>query len=231
MTNFQTPSGNNGTDTYYNENIDILRSGDDDLTFGLSSTVASRIVNGFMDIIPAFTTVRTERDGAMLRYKVWAAGPPYLRKLPINPWLAPNNVTAHMERLATAMTNLVRSAKSREVIKGTASAQQKYLRIRWEWLVFPSTLLVLTLVFLVATILKTSRTETGVWKTSAMPSLIYGLPETERERVVNPSALRSARKEIRKLRVRLVPRDGWRLSGQSFVRRSPILPSARAEKP
>jgi hypothetical protein len=231
VTVFESPSGNNGTDTYYTEDIDILPSGIDDLSFGLSSTVASRVVNGFMDIVPAFTTLRTEQNEPMLRFKVWADGPPYLRRLPINPWLAPNNVTAHMERLATAMTNLVRSAKSREMIKGTAFTQQKYLRVRWEWLAFPTTLLVLTLIFLVATIFKTSRTETGVWKTSAMPSLIYGLPEKERERVVNLSASQSARKRTKKVRVRLLPRDGWRLSGQSFVRRSPILPSARGQRP
>ncbi|KAF1952535.1 hypothetical protein CC80DRAFT_596616 [Byssothecium circinans] len=86
-----------------------------------------------------------------------------------------------MERLSTSLTNAIRSSSSREVVRGTAFSLETYVHVQWEWLIFPCILLVLTLVFLVATMVKTSKGagESGpdIWKTSAMPSLVYSLPK------------------------------------------------------
>ena len=52
--------------------------------------------------------------------------------------------------------------------------------VSWKWLNFPTALLLLSLVFLAAIVFRTSRDAhggTSVWKTSAMPALMYSLPK------------------------------------------------------
>jgi Na+/alanine symporter len=122
-----------------------------------------------------------------------------------------------MERLASAMTNVMRSnADSNEMITGKAYSMEKFVRINWLWLIFPLLLLVLSLVFLVSTIVKTSKdTETGIWKTSAMPALIYGLPRDLQQGLATSVASKSiSERRSKKVRIRLMPKQGWRVSGQ-----------------
>jgi hypothetical protein len=59
---------------------------------------------------------------------------------------------------------------------------------------------------------------TGVWKTSAMPTLIYGLPQEVREGIESSKIDHSATEMgVRKVKIRLLPHHGWRVSGQQFT--------------
>lgn len=82
-----------------------------------------------------------------------------------------------MDRLATALTNVVRSdVNSYEMVPGLAYNRKQFIAVSWAWLTLPLALLVLSLVFLVSTIVKTSGDGDGemvLWKTSAMPALIF----------------------------------------------------------
>jgi hypothetical protein len=210
----------NGTDNIYLEDINIdlgtTPEGRNITGYETSNASASAIVAGFQDIFPAFYTMSVNGTVPILRWKTWSTGPAWQRILEFNPWLAPNNVTRHMERLATAMTNVVRSAPSRTMLEGDAFVKETFIAISWAWLSFPFILLILSLIFLVATIIKTSGDGgTGVWKTSAMPTLIYGLPQDVREGLSSSESNDSAyRKGARKVRIRLLPDQGWRVSGQ-----------------
>jgi hypothetical protein len=210
----------NGTDNLYLQDINIDLGtnweGRNITGYGLSNVSALAIVAGFQDIFPAFYTTNVNGTVPILRWKTWATGTAWQRILEFNPWLAPNNVTRHMERLATAMTNVVRSAPSRTMLEGDAFVKETFIAISWAWLSFPFMLLMLSLVFLVATILKTSGDgETGVWKTSAMPTLIYSLPQDVREGLTSSGPNDTAyRKGARRVRIRLLPDQGWRVSGQ-----------------
>jgi hypothetical protein len=96
------------------------------------------------------------------------------------------------------------------MIPGRAYNMEKFIYINWLWLIFPILLLVLSLVFLVATIVKTSKdTDTGIWKTSAMPALIYSLPNDLQQGLATSVTSRS-----KKIRIKLMPKQGWRVSGQ-----------------
>jgi hypothetical protein len=54
------------------------------------------------------------------------------RSVRFNPWLAPNDVMHHMEKIATALTNAGRSdAASRGYIAGQAFAPETYLHVNW----------------------------------------------------------------------------------------------------
>jgi hypothetical protein len=212
-------------------NIDFSTYTQGSVTYGTDNSTAYAIMSIFDDIFPAFYTAPDEVTKPALRERTWLSGPAYIRYLSFNPWNAPNNVTAHMERLAAAMTDRMRSAGlTNKETEGDAYNREVYISIRWEWLAFPVSLLVLSLAFLVATISKTSNTATaGVWKTSAIPTLIYGLPKETQTHLNSSSPWRNG--VTKKLRVKLSPNMGWRVSGQSFLRSSPILPTRRNQPP
>jgi hypothetical protein len=219
--------------TQYTENITISapasqankkQSTVNNVEYGINNNTAQMVLCQFDDFFPSHYTKLSHSDIPQLRYKEYNAGP-YRRTLTFNPFLAPNNLTRHMERLATAMTNVMRSSPNREMILGEAYQMENYVKIRWEWLSFPFALLILSLIFLVSTMIKTSGDGTvGLWKTSAMPTLIYGLPKETQSQFASPSTWGSGKGAPRKTRIKLVP-NGWRISGQSYLSRSPRLPS------
>jgi hypothetical protein len=219
----------NGTYIIYNEDINI-NGPPDSPAFGTSNGTASNIMMLFDNAFPSFYIAKDDKSEPVLRYKTWLQGPAYTRHLDVNPWLAPNNVSAHFSRMATGMTEVMRAASGEYVdIKGEAYSEEVYVRVRWAWLAFPLVLLVLTVVFLGATIWKTSNNQSaGVWKTSAMPSLIYGLPEETQTQLSSSSAWDSADGGGKKVRVKLLPNVGWRVSGQSFLH---PLPTRKAQPP
>jgi hypothetical protein len=196
-----------------------------DVEYSANNMTASMGMCTFDDFFPSYYTALRNSTVPQLRFKNYEFGP-YKRKLTFNPWLAPNNITRHVERLATAMTNVMRSSSSREMLLGNAYQRETYVKIRWEWLSFPFTLLILSLVFLVSTIIKTSGDgATGVWKTSAMPTLIYGLPKETQGNFASSTTWSSGKGAPKKTRIKLLPNMGWRVSGQSYLSRSPRLPS------
>ena len=185
------------------------------------------------DIFHSFYTTKTPKDEPWLRFKVWKDGPSYLRRLSDNPWQAPNNVTQHMDRMATVLSNMLRTVGDTETyLDGKAYTREVYVHVKWEWIVFPLVLLLLSLAFFVATISRTcTNGPTEVWKTSAMPILIYGLPKEARAHL-NPAEMwGSTNKEAKNVWVKLSPRMGWRVSGQGFLNRSTLSPLRRNQAP
>jgi hypothetical protein len=193
--------------------------------YTVDNVTAANVQIIFENIFPSYHTDHGPSGKPMMRYKDFWNGASF-RELPFNPWQAPNNVTRHFERLAISMTNSVRSSLSVEMLKGAAYSKETFVSIRWGWLSFPLILLFLSLVFLVATIVKTSGDgAAGVWKNSAMPTLIYGLPKETQGQFAPSSTWSSGKGGPKKTRIKLLPNMGWRVSGQSYLSRSPRLPS------
>ncbi|KAF2130501.1 hypothetical protein P153DRAFT_366083 [Dothidotthia symphoricarpi CBS 119687] len=200
-----------------------------DSQYGVGNTTVYNVICIFDDIFPSFFTARTTGD-THLRFKNFIDGS-YIRALNFNPWQAPNDLSRHMERLATAMTNAMRSSVNTRMLSGEAYNKEKFVSIQWGWLAFPLALLILSLVFLVATIIKTSKDNTtGFWKTSAMPALIYSLPK-ETQTKIDPSSTWKSAQEGKKIRIKLLPNMGWRVSGQSHLSKSPRLPLHQSRAP
>jgi hypothetical protein len=103
-------------------------------------------------------------------------------------WMSPN-VMRSMENLALYMTYALRNNDSailaearnnpsaialEQAVLGTVWAQQQFFRVRWVWLTMPLALILLVTIFLVATIVKTSRYRVGVWKSSPLALLFHG---------------------------------------------------------
>jgi hypothetical protein len=232
--------GENGTMTIYSQEIDIYPPADtssDSLSanarYGLDNTTASNVMGMFDDFFPSSYTAKTPTELPMLRYKNYLDGPS-LRKLVYNPLLAPNNVTHHMQRFALALTNAIRSdVDSNEMVSGLAYNKKQFVIVRWWWLLFPFALLLLSLIFLVATVIRTSKDsneDLGVWKTSAMPTLIYSLPkEVQRKLRERDSEECEAAGETKKVKIQLLPGQGWRVSGQ--ILKSPTSSRGQINQP
>lgn len=221
--NYTVGQFENYTDLAYREAVNIELSS---TVYGVSNATAFKVNLGFMDVFPSMTTALNATARPQMRHKIWNDGDPWLMFMDFNPWMAPNSVTQHMERMATAFTNTIRSVKDSQVsLHGDAYAREVFVHINWAWLAFPFTLLSLTLLFLALTIVKTSKESegAGIWKTSAMPALIYGLPKEAQDRL-EPCAWRNAHSEHRRVRIRLSSRVGWRVSGQELRRPSSVLP-------
>ncbi|KAF2130498.1 hypothetical protein P153DRAFT_418111 [Dothidotthia symphoricarpi CBS 119687] len=233
----------NGTDIFYLQDINIdvvappskdqdtsidlatLSSGPNILKFGTSNNTASAIIQGFTDIFPSFSTVLDDPTTPVLRYKVWDDGPAWNRYLGYNPWLGPN-VPRHLERLATAMTNVIRSADNKEMISGEAFSRVTYVSVRWQWLTLPIGLLLLTFVFLAATIFKSAheKAHVGVMKNSAILTLLYGLPDDMRRRLTRSSSTGAPKtKEVKGLKVKRNRNMGWTFSESFFPPLTPRL--------
>jgi hypothetical protein len=193
--------------------------------YKIDNTSHSSAMNFWDDVFPSSFTIANKSSDPWLRALNYPSGP-ISRRPNFFPWLHPNNVTHHMERMAVAMTNSVRSSLTKEMLEGQAFLTEPYVSVRWEWLSFPVMLLTLSLVFLVSTIMKTAGDgATGMWKTSAMPTLIYGLPKETQGQFASAATWSSGKGAPKKTRIKLLPNMGWRVSGQSHLSRSPRLPS------
>jgi hypothetical protein len=197
------------------------------IPFGISNETFLDLVIIFDEIFPSLITVADGTAPPFVKIRTAAVDNVYSRLVHFSPWLAPNNVAFHMQRMARTMTNVIRSdTNSNELVVGIAQALETYVAVHWAWLTFPLVMLCLSIIFLVATMLKTSSSshdDVGIWKTSAMPTLMYGLPQDMQKDIISTtSSGGSSHERPRKVRIRLLPKQGWRVSGQ--VQLAPAAP-------
>jgi hypothetical protein len=211
------------TEFMYSENVTLspppTGSNSSNLSWGLSDTSMINTVVVFDRMFPAFTTAVNDSMSPLLRWRLGHPTQVRTKILDTNPWLAPNNITEHFDRLTTALSNVVRSdIASSASIAGSAFVTETYVAVRWAWLSFPLIMLGMSVIFLLATMIKTSKEADvgiGTWKTSAMPALMYSLP-LDAQQSLTTSAARSISESgvKKKVKIRLMPKQGWRVSGQ-----------------
>lgn len=228
-----------GTFIYYGQNVSITPPATDlgrpnstiaNHTYGVNNISTTAAISIFDDFFPSYYTALSASATPTLRYKNYHDGAK-TRQLPFNPWQASNNVTSHMERLAQAMTNVVRSdVDSNEMLQGQAFSMENYVEVRWQWLTLPIGVLFVSLIFLAATITKSAleRDRVGVWKTSAYATLLYGLPDEMQKKITRSSSTGTPRSKAKELKVKLQPNQGWRISEAIF---SPFTPKPRLNQP
>jgi hypothetical protein len=200
-----------------------------DATYRVDNTSASNVIMIFDQIFPSYYTDFGPSGKPLLRFLDGYDGPTF-REMDFNPWLAPNNISRHMERMASAMTDVMRSDESREMLPGESYSRINYVSVRWEWLTLPLGLLCISFIFLAATVTKSAleRDRVGVWKTSAYATLLYGLPDEMTQHITRSSSIGTPRARAKELKVKLQPNRGWRISGNLF---SPFAPKPRTNQP
>ncbi|KAF2110762.1 hypothetical protein BDV96DRAFT_500641 [Lophiotrema nucula] len=204
-----------GVSLIYKDNLTIF--GNDGYEYQVTNWTHFNILTIFDDIFPSTYTVTNTTDmaQAVLRFEQYRTSGYRTRVEPYNPFLY-DNVTVHLDNLATDFTNIVRSGKAIEMVQGPAFDLISVVEVRWEWLSLPLGLLILTFIFLVVTIIRSSTEQgVGVWKTSAIATLLYGLPDDVRKKVTSVKDNRTPRANAKHTKVKWLPGTGWRLSGAS----------------
>jgi hypothetical protein len=194
--------------------------------WGVSNDTLFTTVNIFDRMFPAFTTVSNSTGTQIFRWRTGAVTQVRTKILDINPWMLPNNITNHVERLTEAVTNMIRSSKSRELVFGQAFDNESYVAVRWAWMTLPLALLLISFVFLLATIIKSAaeKDQVSIRKNSAIATLLYGFPDHYQKRLAKSTSKGTPRTKAKELRVRLSPTRGWRASGLPFTPLTPKVP-------
>jgi hypothetical protein len=229
-----------GSITIYTQNLTLkpptsfgLRSNPElyDITYNINNNTMSNIMGIFDEIFPAFYTATSPSSSPKLRFRNWSGLSPVTREMAFNPWLGSNNITRHMERLATTMSNVVRSSVTKKMVTGQAYSKENYVSVRWEWLTLPLGLLFTALIFLCATITKSAAERdrgVRVLKNSAYATLLYGLPDEMQNKIIRSNSTGTPRSKAKELKVKLQPNGGWRISGNVFT---PFTPKPRLHQP
>ncbi|OCK84484.1 hypothetical protein K432DRAFT_440020 [Lepidopterella palustris CBS 459.81] len=119
---------------------------------------------------------------------------------------SPYDITPYLDTLGTAISNnLRRKIKGTTTVTGPAWGSQTFVRIHWVWISVPVFLEVASLVFLLCTIVKSSKEKVGVWKTSALAMLLHGLTGEARHKLDPESSLSEVEATARKVHVVLSP--------------------------
>ena len=220
--------GNAYTEYHSNVTINAPSTGQNFSKYGWGVRYLTMIntVEIFDRIFPSFTTAANASAGPLLR---WRTGSPTIvrnRVLNWNPWLTPNNVTYHLDRLVGSMSDALRSTPSQELVYGQAFDRETYVFVRWSWLVLPVGLLLVSFIFLLATVVKSAveKDAVGIRKNSAIATLLYGLPDHYQKRLAKSNSQGTPRARAKNLKVKLSPTRGWRVSGNIFSPVTPVLP-------
>jgi hypothetical protein len=129
-----TSSTLNGTDIYYNEdmNIEVLSTNGIPYSYGVSNETMVQTVAMFDDIFPSYVTARSISEEPLMWNKIYVTQKgPMTRRLLSNPWMV-KNVTEYMARLATALTNAMRSSRPNEKrMLGDTWRDEIFISVRW----------------------------------------------------------------------------------------------------
>lgn len=187
----------------------VQHPSDANITYGLANVTALEVLLLFDVILPSYITSNVTSTPLFRTFNaVYMGGPPRSRIAGNVGWAPPNNITTYVQRLADAMTHSVR-ANSNETVTawGQALMGETYVHVRWEWIILPVLILFISLIFIVATVLKSSSEmkEVGIWKTSALAALMNGLDEPVQRRVGALTKMSDVRTAAERLKVRIVP--------------------------
>jgi hypothetical protein len=153
--------------------------------FGVDNTTAFQVWLTWASYAPSTLNLPAQRDIGPVQKAYWAvsSGVDFMVRNhhsggPVLPWDAPNNVTKHMADTVLVQNQLIRNnflsqrgQEGKDVAFGHAYKEVQLVHVEWPWISMPLCLLVISGLFLAATVVRTSRDKVGVYKTSALASL------------------------------------------------------------
>jgi len=153
----------------------VLETQDRNLTKGSNSTFAIRDTNWQSFAAFIYTALMT---GTSVGYGQAVVLPDSYGAFNIGNLMLNNPTISDMgESLAKGLTNIVRNMSTTytEQFPGVSHVQIQYIQVRWQWLIFPASIVFLGLFLLVFTIVQSHLSGTEIWKISALALLFHPL--------------------------------------------------------
>lgn len=164
----------NGSLRHFFHNETIILPGQD-IQFQVRNDTIFDFSYALSSIIPSSLTTPNKTTPYSLKYHIYTGWETTAIFTNFSAMRSPGNVAANMEKLATALTNVMRSnPNTTEPVFGTGS-YENFIHVRYGWLALPLIIVVATFGFLVITIRLASRANAGIWKTSSLATLMHGL--------------------------------------------------------
>lgn len=138
------------------------------------------------------------------------------------------NVTSAFAKACDTFTDFIRADNPQQVT-GTTLITTTYIRVRWEWLALPATIIVCTLALLIIVICVNGGTM--LWKGSSLPLLLHPLDYYGQDQVGPTDAQpKTMNKQANVMQVRLVHRED---GGTAFLvtNSDPTLQRAQSGRP
>jgi hypothetical protein len=158
----EDPDGDDHYEYSYVEDVTICVPSDSEkVNYGLSNVTMLTKTTTFDNLLPFPSTMENSSDTVSTRLRYWRVENTE-KKPEINPWVPSSNIPQYNGRLATAVTNLIRSSSRSESASGAGYAKEVRVKVHWAWLISPLLLLVLSLMFLMLTITRVPNAGGGV---------------------------------------------------------------------
>jgi len=158
-------------------------------TYGMNNVTARKVWQVWAEVAPSNlnrpAASNPVKSGDVLKFQWLDSVPQLIQVLDLDiPWAAPNNVSEQMAEAITVTNQVIRRniisvTHRHDVSTGQAFQQVVLVQIRWVWISLPVILLMFSLLFLIATVVRSTKAndQIGIWKTSALAILFNGLGE------------------------------------------------------
>ncbi|KAF2789282.1 hypothetical protein K505DRAFT_215529, partial [Melanomma pulvis-pyrius CBS 109.77] len=204
---YNNPGNLNDTrGTYMTENVTVR--GDSGFAFHVDNYTHVLISSLFNNLLSsAYTLVNsTYPSDATVRSQKYIRVGPSMGNEPYNSFPY-NNITTYLDILASVMTDMMRSSTTNtEMIKGVVYGKENFVDVRWGWLAPPLGLLGLIFLFRVTAVVRSSRRST--WKTSAMATLLDGLPDKTQKKIMTATDAGTPRAKAEEITINML-QTGW----------------------
>lgn len=207
----QTPTGQ-ATQSYYpqfNLTVPDKFNTSGNTLYGMTNLTARAIWTGFQQLIPS-NWYSLKGDPTIWMKQYYSGDTPLNFDGQVNAWGTSNDIPGLVASLAKSITNAMRTFRNVgttniATIGGTAWKQETHVNLRWEWMTLPLALLIFSLVFLITTVIQSSKesNKIGIWKTSALAVLFNGLGDEIQDTIGPKVRLTDARNRAKKLSVQL----------------------------
>lgn len=138
-------------------------------TFNVTYAFITTLTKFLMDLTAG------SKDIGQMAYPAWDDGMSPL----VNALWESNNLTETFNHVARSLTNQARNTAMYSGHWTEASGDTLqwviHVRVQWAYLAFPIAMITLGVVYVLLTILESTRLHMPVWKESALPSLLHGL--------------------------------------------------------
>jgi hypothetical protein len=112
-----------------------------------------------------------------------------------------------MNDLAVSMTTAFRGFNGAVPVHGKSLTAESYVSVRWGFAVLPVAAVLLTVFFLIASMVMTHTSKTRLWKSSALVSLLYGLDQDTKDKFTATESLEKRKERAKTVRVKLYTND------------------------